>query len=156
MSKQSYEPKETAKIIRKELKAAFPGVKFSVKTGRSGFDIIRVDWIDGPVFSEVDALMKKYATQDFDGMTDCRYSLNNETDWGIAWVTCERDFSPELSAKAEAFLDENLDGFSSLHEWDRPCEVRSFLNNNPFHSSQDYSKLLSRFQSLEQCQTVAA
>ena len=82
MSKQSYEPKETAKIIRKELKAAFPGVKFSVKTGRSGFDIVRVEWIDGPTRSEVDALMRKYATQGFDGMT-----------WGIAWVVCERDSS---------------------------------------------------------------
>ena len=149
MSKQSYEPKGTAQVIRKQLKAEFPGVKFSVKTGRSGFDIVRVEWIDGPTWGEVDALMGKYATQGFDGMTDCRYRLDNETDWGIAWVVCERDFSQELSARAEAFLDENLDGFSSLHEWDRPCEVRSFLNNNPLHSNQDYSELLSRFQNFE-------
>ncbi len=60
-----------AKNIRKELKAAFPGVTFSVKTERfSGGDAIDISWTLGPTTSAVDKIVKKYAGGSFDGMED--------------------------------------------------------------------------------------
>lgn len=61
-----------AKNIRIELKLAFPGVKFSVKTSRfSGGNSIDVFWTDGPTSPQVDAIVNRYAAGSFDGMTDC-------------------------------------------------------------------------------------
>jgi len=68
--------------IRIELKAAFPGVKFSVKTKSfSGGDDIWVGWIDGPMTEQVDLIIQKYSGGSFDGMTDCyNYSRDAWTD----------------------------------------------------------------------------
>lgn len=60
-----------AKNIRIELKAAFPKVKFSVRSRRfSGGDAIDVSWIDGPCRVQVDEIIDKYSGGSFDGMTD--------------------------------------------------------------------------------------
>lgn len=59
------------KNIRIELKRAFPGVKFSVKSERySGGDNISVGWTDGPTTEQVDKIVDKYSGGSFDGMTD--------------------------------------------------------------------------------------
>lgn len=66
-----------AKNIRAMLKAAFPGVKFTVRTERySGGDSINVGWTDGPKSSEVKAITSRFEAGSFDGMTD-RYDYNH-------------------------------------------------------------------------------
>jgi len=61
-----------AKNIRTELKAAFPGVKFSVKSSRfSGGNSIDVYWTDGPCYEQVGPIINRYKAGSFDGMTDC-------------------------------------------------------------------------------------
>lgn len=86
-----------AKNIRLELRAAFPGVKFSVKTSRfAGGDSIDVRWIDGPTSSQVEAIANRYAAGSFDGMTDSyNYERSAWTDaFGDAkYVSCSRDHS---------------------------------------------------------------
>jgi hypothetical protein len=70
-----------AKNMRIELKDAFPGVKFSVRSDRySGGDSIDVNWTDGPTTEQVEEISKKYQAGTFDGMTDC---YNYESD---AWT----------------------------------------------------------------------
>lgn len=62
---------ETAKLLRAALKAAHPGVKFSVKSHTySGGASIRVGWTDGPTAPTVDSLVRLYTGGSFDGMTD--------------------------------------------------------------------------------------
>jgi hypothetical protein len=57
--------------IRKELKAAFPSVKFSVTSkSYSGGNNINIGWTDGPTTAQVKAITGKYSGGDFDGMTD--------------------------------------------------------------------------------------
>ena len=51
-TKTRYSLTETAKILRKCLKEAFPGVKFSVRGTRGGS--IRVGWTDGPLSTAVE------------------------------------------------------------------------------------------------------
>ncbi len=61
---------EVAKIIRRELKAAFPAVKFSVRSTSS----VNVRWMDGPSVAAVDAIVGRFQGKDFDGMQDLETS----------------------------------------------------------------------------------
>lgn len=69
---------ETAKLVRLALVRSFPGVKFSVKKDGT---CLRVEWIDGPTASEVDAISQQYAGGRFDGSIDYAY---NVTHWLLA------------------------------------------------------------------------
>lgn len=67
---------DTAKLIRAQLKAKFPGIKFSVKSNvYSGGASIDVRWIDGPTGKMVDAIVQPFAGGGFDGMIDMAYSV---------------------------------------------------------------------------------
>lgn len=54
--------------VRKSLKKAFPGVKFSV---RSDYSSVNVRWVDGPTAKAVDAVISRFDAGHFDGMADC-------------------------------------------------------------------------------------
>lgn len=52
---------DTAKLVRKALKADFPGVKFSVRSSTyAGGASIDVSWTDGPMVQDVDRTIKLY------------------------------------------------------------------------------------------------
>lgn len=69
---------ETAKYIRKALKKAFPGVKFSVRTDKyAGGSSIRVAWTDGPAQKAVEAVACQYQDGGFDGMIDMKYHMDH-------------------------------------------------------------------------------
>lgn len=95
---------ETNKLIRKALKAAFPGVKFSV-TG-SNYSSTNVRWTDGPTEAEVDAVAGFYCsgkgtdwtgdytvqgTSEFEGET---------VSFGPTYVFTRRTFSEATKAAA--------------------------------------------------------
>lgn len=61
---------ETAKLIRRALKAAFPSTKFRVRCARGGATYI--DWTDGPTRSEVMHVTGEFEGETFDGMQDMR------------------------------------------------------------------------------------
>lgn len=62
---------ETAKLVRKELKMAFPNQKFSVKSSKySGGSSIDVDWKDGAAYNKVEAVAGHFKGSTFDGMQD--------------------------------------------------------------------------------------
>lgn len=94
-----------AKNIRIELKAAFPSVKFSVKTERYSMgNSLRVRWTDGPTVRQVEEITMRYSAGDFDGMTDC-YNYRKDHAWPEAfgaakYIFTNRDLSPELAQKA--------------------------------------------------------
>jgi len=65
--------------IRMELKAAFPGVKFSVRSeGYSMGCSIDIDWTDGPTKEAVKMITNKYEYGTFDSMTDCAGSIDSQ------------------------------------------------------------------------------
>lgn len=72
----------TASIIKKELKAKYPGVKFSVRSeSYTGGDSLRVKYAVNettPKVNEIKALCAKYEAGHFDGMTDM-YNYTNRT-----------------------------------------------------------------------------
>lgn len=70
---------ETAKKVRVELKKAFPGVKFSVKSSSyAGGSSIRVSWTDGPTRERVKAITSRFESASFDGMNDMKSYKNYE------------------------------------------------------------------------------
>ena len=101
------DPKTAAANIRIELRAAFPGVKFSVRVDT--YTAIRINWNDGPTTNAVEAITNKYTVGSFDGMTDS-YSYNrddfNNIHGGVQYVFCRREYTPEFVREAAATLGE--------------------------------------------------
>lgn len=66
---------ETAKLLRQALKAAFPGVRFGVRSHTyAGGASIDVEWLDGPTEAEVSAITNRHRAADFDSMIDMETS----------------------------------------------------------------------------------
>ncbi len=69
---------ETAKLIRKQLKAKFPETKFSVRSSSYSMGAsINVSWTDGPRADEVDPMLAGFKGERFDGMIDMGYSVES-------------------------------------------------------------------------------
>ncbi len=77
---------EVAKLVRNVLKIYFPNQKFSVR--KSGGSAINVDWSSGPSEKEVENIIDKYHSTDFDAMTDSTISLNRP--WGNNFIFIKR------------------------------------------------------------------
>ena len=87
--------------IRKELKAKFPGVKFSVR--KRGYDGVSVNWTDGPTEEEIKSVTDKYRDSYFDGMQDMSVSCAspfNRIYGGVGYVFTDRDYSDAMKQKA--------------------------------------------------------
>ena len=70
---------DTAKLIRKELKAGWPSVKFSVRSHTyAGGASIDISWPDGPRQEEVEPTAKRFEGADFDAMVDLK---TNKSHW---------------------------------------------------------------------------
>jgi len=78
-----------ASLIRADLKAAYPGVKFSVRTKTTGS--IRIDWEMGPSEPAVEALLGKYVAGHFDGMTDSYVYDRSNTGPTVRFIFTSRD-----------------------------------------------------------------
>jgi hypothetical protein len=99
--KAVYSGKLVAINIRRELKATFPDVKFSVRVDH--YSEVRTTWMDGPIVSEVRKIVDKYAGGHFDGMHDIYEHRDSPwtTVFGSAeYVTTTRNHSFEALTKA--------------------------------------------------------
>ncbi len=97
---------ETAKLIRKALREAFPGAKFSVKSHTySGGASINVSWTDGPNSDQVEAVAGHFKAAYFDSSIDYQGSIYHMMDgqtvhFGADFVFCERHYTDAAVAKA--------------------------------------------------------
>lgn len=95
---------EVAKLLRIELKAAFPETKFRIKSeSYSMGNSVNIYWTDGPTRDQVREFAAKYEAGHFDGMTDC-YNYNRE-DNGLPhtkYVMCNREMADETRARITA------------------------------------------------------
>jgi hypothetical protein len=99
--------KDTNTIIRKALKAQFPGVKFRV--AGSGGGATDIDWFDGPSDNAVYMFTRQFAGATFDGMIDLestRYGTHEgETVvYGAKYVFTHRGVSDEAHAEIKALI----------------------------------------------------
>lgn len=64
---------ETAKLVRRALREAFPGVTFSVRSkSYAGGSSISVGWTDGPTERDVREVTHRFRGADFDSMQDMK------------------------------------------------------------------------------------
>ena len=93
MTATKFEPTRdtVAKLIRADLKAAFPGVKFSVTSERS---TVNVSWSMGPSAGAVEALIGKYEAGHFDGSEDCyKFRQDDPGHPTVMYIFTRRDTS---------------------------------------------------------------
>lgn len=98
-----------AKAMRAELKAAFPGVKFSVRARTASMmSAIDVAWTDGPTDAAVKAVASKYQYGHFDGMDDSYHMSNSRADLPaqVKYVQVHRTIADETRALVERGLDD--------------------------------------------------
>lgn len=82
--------------IRRELKAAFPTIKFAIRSkSYSGGDSIGIRWELGPTSKEVEAITNKYQEGSFNGMIDL-YEYDSDRTWtakhgSAKFVQCQRN-----------------------------------------------------------------
>lgn len=99
---------DTNKLIRKALKEAFPGVKFSVRgKSYSGGASTDIRWTNGPTQDQVDPIAQQFRGAYFDGMIDMQSSVYHEVDgeqvrYGADYIFCQRHHSPEFVENLEA------------------------------------------------------
>lgn len=112
---------ETANILRKALKEAFPCVKFSVRSKSYSMGAsIDVSWTDGPTAREVEAITGRFSGATFDGMTDYKggkvHEFNGEqVHFGADFIFCYRTMS-------DAFVSKVGQAFEAMPVRER-CEI---------------------------------
>jgi hypothetical protein len=123
--------------IRKELKKAFPGIKFYI---HSDYSSVNIHWTDGPTAKELKAITDKYENGSFDGMTDCyNYASDawNDVFGGVNYVFEERGYSEaflrarliEVEAKYGKFPDD-VSAEIIVSKIDYTGKPYAYVNNN--------------------------
>ena len=117
-----------AENIRRELKRQFPGVKFSIRyRSFSGGNSIDVGWTDGPATKRVNAILGKYESGSFDGMTDCYdYKKCSERTWSdvfgsAKYIHAQRESTKEAVRKAWVEKGGRAEEVPDTDEW--KCEL---------------------------------
>jgi hypothetical protein len=119
---------ETAKLVRTELKAKFPGAKFSVTSSSyAGGASIRVSWNDGPAGDAVKAAVGHFHGASFDGMTDMKSyhdsQHNGETvSFGADYIFFSRELTDAYKASFRAAWaaltdEERSNTLCKTHAW---------------------------------------
>ena len=106
---------ERAREIRKELKAKFKGVKFSVRTKKySGGSSISISWVDFPTVEAVEEITSKYESVRYDEYTGEILSGGN------TYIHTYNTWSEEMEANikenlilkyGEEFYNEHIEGY---------------------------------------------
>lgn len=95
---------ETAKKVRKALKAEFPKQKFSVTSKNyAGGSSVYVDWLDGPLSEKVREVTMQFSSSTFDGMIDLKethgYEYEGQLYNGADYILTQRTISDAVREK---------------------------------------------------------
>ncbi len=121
--------------IRRELKAKFPGVKFSVR--KRSYDSVSVNWTDGPTEEQVKEITVKYRDSYFDSMQDMSVSCSssfNEVYGGVGYVFIDRDYSDAMKQQAIGILKIKYDHLLS----DEDVTVARYNSGDLYRIRPDY------------------
>ena len=172
MSKQYLSCAETAKLVRAALKESFPGVKFSVTSKTySGGASINVNYVDGPTYEQVKAVVSVFEGSYFDGMTDYKglnYSSidGQEVRFGADFIFVNRKFTaPILTGAASEVLNKyGLDNEVVIDSGGQytGAYVKSVSNNtdseargfNAFYIQQLINSAASEYSAIEAAMSV--
>ena len=133
---------QTAQAIRKELKAKFPTITFSVRSSSyAGGDSVRIDYRNGVPSKDVYAIVNKYQEGHFNGMEDIYEYSNDRNDIPqVKYVLVQRDIDNDIIEAtrldiAKRFGIVNID---DNQEWGK------IFNDYSARSSQVYRELADK------------
>ncbi|GAA4767776.1 LPD29 domain-containing protein [Citricoccus nitrophenolicus] len=155
--------KDVAKFVRKALRAAFPNVKFSVRS--SGYNALNVAWTDGPTAQQVKAVANEFKgiKKTLDPYTDYRTDedIADNATGSANWVSSihySRTVSDQARAafRAEVMEFANASTYSELQDiWndgqrtnEKSGIVWHFIADMPTGSSWDVAEHLNYFESI--------
>jgi len=96
---------EVAKLLRKELKEKFPGIKFNIRSRSfSGGNDVRIDYINGVPADEIRKIVNKYEAGSFDGMTDMYNYDYDKTGPTAKYIMVNRNISDDVWEKTKRDL----------------------------------------------------
>lgn len=107
----NYTTAEVAKLIRRALREAFPEIKFSVRIHTYSMGCsTRVRWSDGPLKADVERIVAKFQSKDFDGMDDSTHYRRHTIDGKpvslhTGYLFCDRDLDDAKVARLAAILE---------------------------------------------------
>ncbi|WP_028778727.1 DUF3560 domain-containing protein [Shimazuella kribbensis] len=101
--------KETAVIIRKELKKAF-NIKFSV---RSDVTSVRIKWVGFPTVKHVESIVGKYSSVRRDAVT------GEILGGGNLFIFCNNEYPEDIKEEIEALMPENLEHYNRYPHFNR-------------------------------------
>lgn len=134
-----------ASAIRRELKEAFPLIKFSVcSESYSGGNSVRVNWTDGVTTAQVDKIIDRYQYGHFNGMEDIyEYSNSIANLPQVKYTFSNRELSKEVRQKAFEHIKAtyaNCENITSENDYCEGC--RSYVSNLVYRllSDKDLSK----------------
>lgn len=123
---------QCAVAIRKDLKQAFPDIKFSVTSSSYSMgDSVRIRYVDGALISDVKEIVQKYQYGSFNGMEDY-YDINNYNSAipQTKYILVNR----EISEKAKIIIA------TKLIEKHRTGTIEAFLKNEKIDIAVNYSE----------------
>ena len=138
------EAAKAAQMIRTELKANFPGIKFSVRSENyAGGNSIRVSYTDGPKAEAVEEITAKYEMGTFNGMEDIyEYSNTNDDLPQCKYLFVNREAGEATETMIRTYVERtapvNIDGWE-LEQW----------------KNRDYRKIFSETAYPERIHTAA-
>lgn len=112
---------QAAKMIRQELKKAFPLIKFTVTSSSySGGTSIDVDWVDGPIRDRVQEVIGKYQYGYFNGMEDI-YETTNRIDGlpQVKFVMSRREISETIYNEVYEVYKKSHSGWEDITSLDQ-------------------------------------
>ncbi len=148
MGKNTATPQDSARAMRRALKAAFPGIRFGVTMSRgTAWGNYSVAWTDGPSEAAVEAVTDPFEGKGFDGMTDSTYYLDKPLGVdvngepvlsGIGMILRHRSVSAESMSAARSIL--TLAGYAG-GELDMNCAGRMVANGTCPHEAAQHHHL---------------
>lgn len=140
MSEKRYvDATESAKLIRRELAATYPGVRFAVRTSKySGGASVTVSWADGPTAEAVQQIADAYTGATFDGMQDLKEY--HDSDLGGERVAFMCDFAFTQRELSPEFLSVVTADISAKYGMDAPAVMVS-ASGSAYLDPNDYRQI---------------
>lgn len=153
---------QAAKLVRQDLKKAFPSVKFSVKSrSYAGGNSIDIQWTNGPTHDNVVKVVGKYEQGTFDAMTDYYNYDNIRNDIPqVKYLLATRDIAQETMMEALEvcknvyavfeninFLYDYLPGpyYDNAHQF-----IRRYLSKVSLSDSPSFEELKEMFHAIDE------
>lgn len=127
---------QCAAAIRKDLKQAFPGIKFSVTSSSYSMgNSVSIRYVDGVLNNEVRDIVQKYQYGSFNGMEDIYEYTNSRDDIPQAkYIIISREISENVKVIIATKLIEKY----------RTGTIEAFLKNEKIDIAVNYSEYASQ------------